>query len=338
MSESDSQPTSAAEEAPVAQTPRQRATLLAGALREELRKAVIGQDEVIEGVLTALLAAGHVLVEGVPGLGKTLLVRALARCFGGEFARIQFTPDLMPSDVTGHAVYDLGSEQFKLRRGPVFTHLLLADEINRAPAKTQAALLEVMQERQVTLEGRALPVPQPFMVMATQNPIEHEGTYPLPEAELDRFMFMLRMDYPAADEELTLVRQVTRSARADILDVSALQARLSARDLLALQKIAADLPLDDQVLDYAVRLARATRDWPGLALGAGPRASIALVRGGRARALLRGGDFVTPDDIKRCALAVLRHRVRLAPELEIEGLTTDQLLRQLLDQVAAPRA
>lgn len=338
MSESDSQPTSAAEEAPVAQTPRQRATLLAGALREELRKAVIGQDEVIEGVLTALLAAGHVLVEGVPGLGKTLLVRALARCFGGEFARIQFTPDLMPSDVTGHAVYDLGSEQFKLRRGPVFTHLLLADEINRAPAKTQAALLEVMQERQVTLEGRALPVPQPFMVMATQNPIEHEGTYPLPEAELDRFMFMLRMDYPAADEELTLVRQVTRSARADILDVSALQARLSARDLLAMQKIAADLPLDDHVLDYAVRLARATRDWPGLALGAGPRASIALVRGGRARALLRGGDFVTPDDIKRCALAVLRHRVRLAPELEIEGLTTDQLLRQLLDQVAAPRA
>ena len=338
MSEADSQPTSAAEEAPVAQTPRQRATLLAGALREELRKAVIGQDEVIEGVLTALLAAGHVLVEGVPGLGKTLLVRALARCFGGEFARIQFTPDLMPSDVTGHAVYDLGSEQFKLRRGPVFTHLLLADEINRAPAKTQAALLEVMQERQVTLEGRALPVPQPFMVMATQNPIEHEGTYPLPEAELDRFMFMLRMDYPAADEELTLLRQVTRSARADILDVSALQARLSARDLLAMQKIAADLPLDDQVLDYAVRLARATRDWPGLALGAGPRASIALVRGGRARALLRGGDFVTPDDIKRCALAVLRHRVRLAPELEIEGLTTDQLLRQLLDQVAAPRA
>lgn len=338
MSESDSQPTYAAEEAPVAQTPRQRATLLAGALREELRKAVIGQDEVIEGVLTALLAAGHVLVEGVPGLGKTLLVRALARCFGGEFARIQFTPDLMPSDVTGHAVYDLGSEQFKLRRGPVFTHLLLADEINRAPAKTQAALLEVMQERQVTLEGRALPVPQPFMVMATQNPIEHEGTYPLPEAELDRFMFMLRMDYPAADEELTLVRQVTRSARADILDVSALQARLSARDLLTMQKIAADLPLDDQVLDYAVRLARATRDWPGLALGAGPRASIALVRGGRARALLRGGDFVTPDDIKRCALAVLHHRVRLAPELEIEGLTTDQLLRQLLDQVAAPRA
>ncbi|MGQ7956884.1 AAA family ATPase [Pseudomonas sp. SP16.1] len=316
---------------------RQRASSLAQALRAELRKAVIGQGAVIDDVLTALIAGGHVLVEGVPGLGKTLLVRALARCFGGEFARIQFTPDLMPSDVTGHAVYDMQSEQFKLRKGPVFTNLLLADEINRAPAKTQAALLEVMQERQVTLEGRALAVPAPFMVLATQNPIEQEGTYPLPEAELDRFMLKLRMDYPEQDEELSMVRQVTRSARADMLDVSPLRTLLQAKDVLALQKIASDLPLDDQVLDYAVRLARATRSWPGLALGAGPRASIALVRGARARALLRGGDFVLPDDIKGCALAVLRHRVRLAPELDIEGLSVDQVLQQLLDQVPAPR-
>ncbi len=317
---------------------RLRASQLAQVLRDELHKAVIGQDDVIDGVLTALIAGGHVLIEGVPGLGKTLLVRALARCFGGEFSRIQFTPDLMPSDVTGHAVYDMQSEQFKLRKGPVFTNLLLADEINRAPAKTQAALLEVMQERQVTLEGKALAVPQPFLVMATQNPIEQEGTYPLPEAELDRFMLMLRMDYPQANEELELVRQVTRSARADMLDVSALRQLVQARDVLALQKIASELPLDDQVLDYAVRLARTTRSWPGLALGAGPRASIALVRGGRARALLRGGEFVTPDDIKGCALAVLRHRVRLSAELDIEGLSVDQVLQQLLDQVAAPRA
>ncbi len=317
---------------------RLRASQLAQALRDELHKAVIGQDDVIDGVLTALIAGGHVLIEGVPGLGKTLLVRALARCFGGEFSRIQFTPDLMPSDVTGHAVYDMQSEQFKLRKGPVFTNLLLADEINRAPAKTQAALLEVMQERQVTLEGKALAVPQPFLVMATQNPIEQEGTYPLPEAELDRFMLMLRMDYPQANEELELVRQVTRSARADMLDVSALRQLVQARDVLALQKIASELPLDDQVLDYAVRLARTTRSWPGLALGAGPRASIALVRGGRARALLRGGEFVTPDDIKGCALAVLRHRARLSAELDIEGLSVDQVLQQLLDQVAAPRA
>ena len=317
---------------------RARAAQLAQALRDELHKAVIGQDEVIDGVLTALIAGGHVLIEGVPGLGKTLLVRALALCFGGEFSRIQFTPDLMPSDVTGHAVYDMQSEQFKLRKGPVFTNLLLADEINRAPAKTQAALLEVMQERQVTLEGRALAVPQPFMVMATQNPIEQEGTYPLPEAELDRFMLMLRMDYPQADEELELVRQVSRSARADMLDVSALRQLVQARDVQALQKIASELPLDEQVLDYAVRLVRSTRSWPGLALGAGPRASIALVRGGRARALLRGGEFVTPDDIKDCARAVLRHRVRLSAELDIEGLSVDQVLHQLLDQVPAPRA
>ena len=323
--------------APNAAYQRQRASQLAQALRQELQKAVIGQQAVIDDVLTALIASGHVLVEGVPGLGKTLLVRALARCFGGEFARIQFTPDLMPSDVTGHAVYDLQSEQFKLRKGPVFTNLLLADEINRAPAKTQAALLEVMQERQVTLEGRALSVPQPFLVLATQNPIEQEGTYPLPEAELDRFMLKLRMDYPEASEELALVRQVTRSAKADMLEVTPLRTLLQAKDVLALQKIASDLPLDEQVLDYAVRLTRATRSWPGLAMGAGPRASIALVRGGRARALLRGGEFVIPDDIKGCALAVLRHRVRLAPELDIEGLSVDQVLQQLLDQVPAPR-
>ncbi|AHL74503.1 ATPase AAA [Stutzerimonas stutzeri] len=334
-----SEPSSERNNAPAAgaSSQRQRASQLAQALRQELHKAVIGQQDVVDGVLTALIAGGHVLVEGVPGLGKTLLVRALARCFGGEFSRIQFTPDLMPSDITGHAVYDLASEQFKLRKGPVFTNLLLADEINRAPAKTQAALLEVMQERQVTLEGRALAAPQPFLVMATQNPIEQEGTYPLPEAELDRFMLMLRMDYPLADEELELVRQVTRSARTDILDVSGLRVLLQAKDVQALQKIASEVPLDEQVLDYAVRLARATRNWPGLALGAGPRASIALVRCARARALLRGGEFVTPDDIKGCAVAVLRHRVRLSPELDIEGTSVDQLLRQLLDQVAAPR-
>ncbi|MEB0039014.1 MULTISPECIES: MoxR family ATPase [unclassified Pseudomonas] len=340
MSEHSTDPQSSAETPPAASNQaqqRQRATHLAQALRHELQQVVIGQVAVIDDVLTALIAGGHVLIEGVPGLGKTLLVRALARCFGGDFARIQFTPDLMPSDVTGHAVYDIQTEQFKLRKGPLFTNLLLADEINRAPAKTQAALLEAMQERQVTLEGRALPIAQPFMVLATQNPIEQEGTYPLPEAELDRFMLKLRMDYPEAAEELSMVRQVTRSTKADMLDVQPPRTLLQAKDVLILQRIASELPLDEQVLDYAVRLARTTRSWPGLTLGAGPRASIALVRGGRARAMLRGGEFVIPDDIKSCALAVLRHRVRLSPELDIEGLSVDQVLKQLLDQVPAPR-
>ena len=316
---------------------RQRATKRIHALQHELRRVLIGQDAVIDDVLTALLAGGHVLIEGVPGLGKTLLVRALARCFAGDFARIQFTPDLMPSDITGHAVYDRQSEQFNLRKGPVFTHLLLADEINRAPAKTQAALLEAMQERQVTLEGTALPIAQPFMVLATQNPIEQEGTYPLPEAELDRFMLKLRLGYPDAEQELAMVRQVTRSTRADMLDVQPVRQVLVAKDVVILQRLASELPMDERVLDYAVRLARATRTWPGLILGAGPRASIALVRGARARALMRGGEFVLPDDVKGCALAVLRHRVRLSAELEIDGMEVDQLLQQLLDQVPAPR-
>ena len=316
---------------------RLRASRLMQAVRAELEKVLIGQTAVIEGVLCSLIASGHVLIEGVPGLGKTLLVRALAQCFAGQFNRIQFTPDLMPSDITGHAIYDLASEQFKLRKGPAFTNLLLADEINRAPAKTQAALLEVMQERCITLEGRSLTVPQPFMVLATQNPIEQEGTYPLPDAELDRFMVKLHMGYPEEQHEQQLVREVTRSARADMLDSTPLRTLLQARDVQALQKIASSLAVDDSVLNYAVRLVRMTRQWPGLTSGAGPRASIDLIRYARAAALLNGSAFVTPDDIKRSALNVLRHRVHLSAELEIEGLQVEQVLQQLLDQVSVPR-
>ncbi|MEE2732812.1 MAG: MoxR family ATPase [Pseudomonadota bacterium] len=306
-------------------------------MREQIARVVVGQQPVIDQVLIAMLATGHLLVEGVPGLGKTLLVKALAKCFQGQFGRIQFTPDLMPSDVTGHALYDMKSEQFKIRRGPAFCNLLLADEINRAPAKTQSALLEVMQEKQITIEGKAFPALTPFMVLATQNPIEQEGTYPLPEAELDRFMLKVLIDYPSEQEEQDLVKQITTGQVQDTLSVDAIEPVVSATDIPRLQKITAGIQVDDAVFDYAVRIARSSREWHSFAHGAGPRASIALIRAARAHALLDGRDFVTPDDVKTMALPVMRHRVALTAEMEIEGLKTDQALQQLLQEVEAPR-
>jgi len=307
------------------------------AMRTEIARAMVGQSEVVEQVVAALLAGGHVLIEGVPGLGKTLLVRALARTFDGQFARIQFTPDLMPADVTGHTLYDQGTRQFTTRRGPVFTNLLLADEINRAPAKTQAALLEVMQEGQVTIEGTPHPIAPPFMVLATQNPIEQEGTYALPEAQLDRFLLKIRIDYPPADEETQMVKRVTSGHVGERLNVDAVATLIKPGTVLALQSVAAAVTVDDSVTDYAVRIVRATRTWNGVAMGCGPRGGIALVRAARAIALIAGRDFATPDDVKRIAPAALRHRLLPAPELEIEGHTSDSILRSLLEQVEAPR-
>lgn len=305
--------------------------------KAEIGKALLGQDDVLENTLIALVAAGHVLIEGVPGLGKTLLVSALAKCFSGNFKRIQFTPDLMPSDVTGHTLYDMKSETFKIRKGPVFTNLLLADEINRAPAKTQSALLEVMQEGQVTIEGTAMPVGKPFMVLATQNPIEQEGTYPLPEAELDRFLMKVFIDYPSHDDESAVVKHVTTGQVGEQLKVSDLEAVASTESILQLRQAASQITVDEQVLDYAVRLVRATREWPGLIKGAGPRGSIALIRCARARALLDGVDFVTPDHIKAVTKPVLRHRIGLSADLEIEGSTTDQVLDAILQQIESPK-
>ncbi len=273
----------------------------------------------------------------VAGQHKTLLVKALARTIGGSFARIQFTPDLMPSDVTGHTLYDPASGKFATRKGPVFAHFVIADEINRAPAKTQAALLEVMQEAQVTIEGESHVLPQPFMVFATQNPIEHEGTYPLPDAQLDRFLLNVRIGYPSAEDEVALTRQVTTETVGDRLSVDAVNAVLDPTRVARLQSMAAALTVDDAVLGYAVRLARTTRDNAGLSRGAGPRASIALVRCARARALMAGRAFATPDDVKSVAFAALRHRVAVAPELEIEGRDADSVLTDLLAQVQAPR-
>ena len=307
-------------------------------LETAVAQALVGQLQVIRESVVALAAAGHVLLEGVPGVGKTLLVRSLAAALGGSFARIQFTPDLMPSDVTGHALFDLKTEGFRIRRGPIFCNLLLGDEINRAPAKTQSALLEAMQEQQVTIEGRALPLPAPFLVYATQNPIEQEGTYPLPQAQLDRFLLKVFIDYPGAEEELAVVRQMTSGQVGDRLDTSRVTQVLTPADVLAVQGAAALLRMDDSVLAYAVRLVRAARDWQGVETGPGPRAAIALVRAARAHALVEGNGFVTPDDVKAMAPAVLRHRLKLTADLEIEGYRPDDVLIDLLAGVPAPRA
>jgi len=315
----------------------QQASTLVQTIRQEMNKAVIGQNDIIDQLIISLLAAGHILVEGVPGLGKTLLVRALAKTFGGNFGRIQFTPDLMPSDITGHAMYDMKSESFKLRKGPIFTNILLADEINRAPAKTQSALLEVMQEHQVTIEGQSLNMDLPFLTLATQNPIEQEGTYPLPEAQLDRFLLKVLIDYPDTNEEVMMVKNVTDGKIGDSIDVNSMNAIVSKTQVLELQKLTASLTVDDRVVDYAVNIVRATREWPGISIGAGPRGSIALIRAARAQAILNGHDFVTPDDIKSITLAALRHRIVVAPEMEIEGQTADSILRAVIDSVAAPR-
>ncbi|MAC14321.1 MAG: AAA family ATPase [Alcanivorax sp.] len=313
------------------------ATQLAQDIEHHLNQVLIGQQQVVREVLIALVSGGHVLIEGVPGLGKTLLVRSLGKVLELDFNRIQFTPDLMPTDVTGHAMYDQKSEQFRIRRGPAFTQLLLADEINRAPAKTQAALLEVMQERQITIEGKAFTLNEPYMILATQNPLDQEGTYPLPEAELDRFLFKVLIDYPDHADETRLVNMVLDGTIRASLDVESLSPVTDAAGLKAMKALSDSVLIDDEVLDYALRIVRATRDFSGLSHGASPRASIALARASRVQALFEGRDFVTPDDVQQVARPVLRHRIQLSADAEIEGQTPETALGRLLEQVEAPK-
>ncbi|MGL4399298.1 MAG: AAA family ATPase [Luteolibacter sp.] len=304
-------------------------------MREQISRVILGQETVIEQVIAALLAGGHVRLEGKPGLGKTHLVTPLAKTFGGVSARIQFTPDLMPSDVTGFRLFDMKSQTFQLRQGPVFTNLLLADEINRAPAKTQSALLEVMQERQVTIDGETMRLAPPFMTLATQNPVEHEGTYPLPEAQLDRFIMKVLIDYPVREAECEIV---TRAA-AEIPGESATPVSVicGPREIVAAQQATAAVQVVPEVVGYAVALAAATRESRAISLGAGTRGAISLVRIGKAFAALDGRGFVTPDDVKRAALPVLRHRIQLTPEIAISGQDADEVLRAIVESVPAPR-
>ena len=305
-------------------------------VRQAVATRIVGQEATVADTLVAFLARGHVLVEGVPGTAKTLLVRSLSAALGLRFARIQFTPDLMPSDVTGVNVLRDPARGFEFQPGPVFTDLLLGDEINRAPAKTQAALLEAMAERQVTVDGVSRPLGDMFTVFATQNPVEHEGTYPLPEAQLDRFLIKAMMPYPSREAELELLARYERGFDAERLDDAAMPAALSASEVVGLRGLVDGVRVAEDVRAYIADITRTTRDERMLALGASPRATVSLFRAARAAAVLEGRDFVTPDDVKGIAPAVLRHRIALSPELEVEGRTADDVLAALLDRIRVP--
>ncbi len=305
-------------------------------VRTEVGKAVVGQDAAVTGLMVALLAGGHVLLEGVPGVAKTLLVRTLSHTLKLETKRVQFTPDLMPGDVTGSLVYDTKAGEFEFRKGPVFTNILLADEINRTPPKTQSALLEAMEERQVSVDGSTLKLPVPFMVCATMNPIEYEGTYTLPEAQLDRFLLKLTLDLPERDNEIEVLTRHAAGFNPRDLSTAGVKAVLDAKQLAEAQAAVAKVGSSPDVVAYAVDLARATRQSPSVKLGVSPRGTTALLAASKAWAWLNGINAITPDHVQAMALPVLRHRLQLRPEAELEGVTPDSILRSILQQVQVP--
>ena len=306
-------------------------------VRDEVAKAVVGQESVVTGLLAALLVRGHVLLEGVPGTAKTLMVKAVAASLALESKRVQFTPDLMPSDVTGQVLFEQNTGGFRFRQGPVFTNVLLADEINRTPPKTQAALLEAMEERQVSVEGAAHPLPEPFVVVATQNPVEYEGTYPLPEAQLDRFLFKLVVGYPSEGQERDVVSRHNAGMTPHNIASLGIEAVAGAAELEAARAAVGQVTVEQPVIDYIVSLTRATRTSPSLGLGVSPRGSTMLLHAAKAWAFLSGKTFVTPDEVKAVTLPTLRHRVALRPEVELEGASVDGVLQALLGSVPVPR-
>lgn len=305
-------------------------------IEKAIGKVIIGQKDLIEKLLLGLLADGHILIEGVPGVAKTLSAKLLARCIDGHFSRIQFTPDLMPSDVIGTSVYEQKEASFSFKRGPVFANILLVDEVNRAPAKTQAALFEVMEERQVTVDGVSYPLEVPFNVFATQNPIEQEGTYRLPEAQLDRFLFKVRVDHPLENEELEILRAFQGNGEKK-LDPEQVEPILSKEKVRGLRDIVSKVHAGEELLSYIARIVTATREHPSLYLGASPRASLAILASSRAAAAIQGRDFVSPEDVKYVAPSVMAHRIILTPEKEMEGESAEEVLASIIDEVEVPR-
>ena len=305
-------------------------------IKAEIGQIVIGQQLTIEYILTALLADGHILLEGVPGVAKTLMAKVIARTIDVDFGRIQFTPDLMPSDVLGTSLYNSKNTEFEFKKGPVFANIVLVDEVNRAPAKTQSALFEVMEERQVTVDGVTYPMSEPFIILATQNPVEHEGTYRLPEAQLDRFLFKITVGYPSAAEEAEVLKghHERRSLRDAVNEV---KPSITADQLNSLRDKILQVHVEEKLLEYIVKIVGATRSHPALFLGASPRASVALLNSCKALAALRGRDFITPDDVQELAFPVLRHRIILTPEREMEGSTPDDLIKLILEKTEVPR-
>ena len=304
-------------------------------IKSEIGKVIVGQEDMIEHLLAALLSNGHVIIEGVPGVAKTVTAKLLAKTVDVDFSRIQFTPDLMPSDILGTSVYNTKISEFEFKKGPIFSNFILIDEINRSPAKTQSALFEVMEERQITMDGTRYQMEEPFLVVATQNPIEHEGTYRLPEAQLDRFLFKIEVKYPSLENEIEIIKYQHQLRSDDKTDV--VEKVLSSEQLKKFQQIVKDVIIEPHLLEYIAKITVSTREHQFLYLGASPRASLALLTASKSFAVLRGRDFVTPEDIKDCSYAVLRHRIVVSPEREMEGLSADEIIRQIVDSIEIPR-